>query len=296
MTPTSRVREKRTVLMNSRGSALLWALVSAGVMASMATVMPGYFTQIKKANRHALLRASIVVVKESVMSVLDNEAAWVKTVEANPSLACLRTNGGNCGAGPGGEIEVRHGDNSVFIANSATAGFDLQGRSCNEFNAADGHETCIFQMKVSWECETSPCEATVLPAGFLTAARPRLRLRSTFAYAPRDQAQRNALNIGSPEFTFLFQRGSQSKSLSRYCNAVQGLFNPNTLECDSSLTPRTFDCKDPAQGGADYLWFMGWDANGALMCAPDPKVGVRCPDGSGVTGYDERGFLGCQGF
>lgn len=293
---------------SERGSALIWAIVAAAVMIGVASMLPGMFLQVKKSNREALLRMSAILAKENAMATLGNEAAWAATIlhaSNSGKLDCLRTPGARCPSAGASDISVVEADGNVLISAEPTRGFDLQGAPCNEFDAVNGHETCVFRLQISWSCDDvggGLCAPTETPPDFIAPARPVVRFRGAFQYSPKDRSLLRLINSTTVAYRMDFERGSDTSALAKRCKSFGGVFNSVTLECRSSnAEPDQFDCKDASTPlGADYMWFIGYrrDSSGAIrpLCTRDRKVDVGCRPGTGVTGWNPRGVFGCEPF
>lgn len=280
------------ILNNSHGSALIWTMAVVVCLAVIVSILPGYFTQIDRSYKGEAVKTSASMIKESLMSLLDNDAAWSQTVAHNPQLlACLSISGAVCGPANFGAIRIFDGAGNAFQT-AKNEGFDLSGSKCSTFDANLGDPTCVLQYQVSWPGCSGPCPATVIPTGFLVAANPSINLTGTLIYSPIVRNLIGLINTQSSALSFNFLRGTRSKTLSKFCNSISGIFKQDSMQCQKQLyVPNTFTCVTAAN---PYSWFKGYDSSGTPICQDDINIHFGCHDGAGVVGYTQDGTLQCS--
>jgi hypothetical protein len=191
------------------------------------------------------------------------------------------------------------------------AGYKIDGSACYNFGSATGDE-CPFRLELTWECETggvsSPCPATIFPVGTVVALEPRIRLRGRFLFKPRNPTFDSAINLDTMQINFI--RGTDSKTLSRFCNTIKGRFNQATRTCGAYMDgPDAVDCsvslgRPPINiAGIDYhiVKFAGFVTNpstGATtpICDLDEKLDSYCGAGTAVHRVRPNGTLDCGVF
>ena len=291
------------LFVNQRGSTIIYGLIIAGILGALALVVPTYFQSLSKAVQMERNRTSALLVKESLMSMLDNEAVWAATVNnpANANLACLRTPGATCQPNDFGLIQIFQADGTSFIDNAPETGIDTRGEKCTTLAVEGVDDSCLFRMRVTWECPlnaTGSCDPTTLEAGQLTAAQPKVRLKAAFEFVGRSSQDVMPLQSETQNkvsrYSIDFIRGGQKKNVAGFCQSVNGLFDPTSSTCKSTVSPsKSFNCKDIVGGPA---WFVGFSADGTPICAKDSNTQVQCPEGTAIVGYYTSGDFACGPF
>ncbi len=280
-------------MLNARGSALLNVLFATTIVGMITLMAASYFKDLEKKSQQDAVRAQATTVKESLLSLLDNDAAWAKIVALNPSLNCLQVDGIPCD--PTGPVVLYEADGTLLGGTAATDGFNLNGLYCNTFNAAVGDPSCVFQFVVNVAC-VGPCGNTSKLPGDLIARAPKLTLTSTFTYSSSDPKLRGQLNNNNVAYNFNFLRGSRSQTLAGFCNSLDGIFNSTTMTCQAvGAAPPAFNCT-VAPWGDPHSWFVGFDATGNPICKKDVKVDAGCPPGAAFVGIRADGSWRCGGF
>ena len=278
---------------NQKGSALLWVLGAASIIAVISAALPQFFSSNEQDFKINYAKNSISIVKESLIAMLDNDAVWAETLNRNPSMACLKTAGMTCAAGPQAGINIYDADGSVYLSSAAISGFTFSGEPCNQFNAVIGHATCVLKFNLSWECN-GPCVPTEFNGGVLIANKPGLKLKASFIFSPLQIKLKNLIDKQSTAYTFDFIRGSQSKTLSSYCNSVSGIFNQQTQTCAASnAEPGTFDCTTLM---GPHAFFIGFNLDGTPKCMNSINLNNNCPAGMAIIGYQSDGSIACGTF
>lgn len=275
-----------------KGQALVYVLVVSSIIVAGAYYLRSSMTPEKQMKINSY-KSAAEMIKENVMSALDNDAAWFVTVNKNPTLNCLKTPGATCTSANYGTINVYDGDGVLLLGKNANLGFDLSGKPCNTYKTT-GDKDCIFQFKVKWSCN-GPCSSTSFIPGAIVASGPRVRLEATFAFSPpaNQKKLQNLLYTKKDSYTFNFVRGSKSKTLSQYCNSINGLFNQADSTCKSAISrPYYFDCTSVNP----HSWFVGFKNDGTPICKLDAKLGSVCGTGAAVTGYAADGSIICGAF
>jgi hypothetical protein len=286
-----------------KGSALIIALLAVVTIAILAAILPSMFNQNLKAIRALSARTAALTVKENVMAVIDNDAAWVATLNNptnNGALRCLKINGAVCTAANFQTLEINESDGAPFIQNGANRGFKFDGTPCSTFKAGGITDDCVYKYTITWDCGPGPCKPTKLQAGNPIALEPSVHIKGAFEFSPKENSLAGMVAndptgpLGGPSTYHIdFTRGSQSKTLSKFCNSIDGIFDQQTKECESNLGVKGFDCTTIL---GPQSWFAGFNPDGSPNCIWDPKVNKSCPPGTAVRGYAADGGLVCGGF
>jgi hypothetical protein len=286
-----------SILGQETGSVLLWVLIAATIVPAIIFTLPIFFQQMITAEKTAAVQSSAQMVRDSLQSLVDNDATWAQIVSKHPALGCLTVNGADCGPilnTPGGvAVRLYDGDGNMLSDITPNAGFDITGAPCNTFDPALGSDTCIFQYQLNVKCN-GPCAPTSGIGPAIVASSPSLIITSTFLYSPKDRARLRELKLDSTNYTINYVRGAKANTISNVCNSLQGVFNQQTMTCTApGSRPASFDCRAIA-GPTGF--FAGLKSDGTPDCRPDPKVNTGCPGGQGVVGIDSRGFIICGPF
>ncbi len=282
---------------NESGSAILWVLGAAAVVAVISAALPQLFTANERDFKINHLRNSIPLVKESLIAMLDNDAVWAETLNHNGSLDCLKTAGQICPSGVNGNFDVYDADGTQFLSQSATSGLTLSGKPCDQFDAINGHPTCVLKFDLSWECNGA-CVPTAFDSAVTIANKPALKLKAKLLFSPKDKKIKTLIDEQSTAYTFDVLRGSHTKTLSGFCNSIAGVFNQQTQTCDSSKSePGTFNCVNlmgPLLG--PHSIFVGFNVDGSPKCAASAYVNAYCSAGQAILGYNSDGGIICGAF
>ncbi len=278
---------------NNKGSVLLSVVIVGGLIAAFAMVLPKFYSDNEILFKGNYIRNATSIVKESLIALLDNDAAWAETVNQNPGMACLRTAGAVCPSGPQPGIDIFEGDGSLYLSKVSTSGLTLNGEACNKFDAVNGNSTCVLKYTVTWECN-GPCAATKFDNGVLIANKPNIKLKATLKYSPDLQNLKNLLDTSLNKYTFNFIRGSRSKTLSKFCNTISGVFNQQDQSCSAATAePGDFDCTTLV---GPHAYFIGFRPDGSPKCMNDINLPSSCPAGTAILGYEADGRVNCGPF
>lgn len=263
----------------------------AGAAAAAAFFMLGKDPNMKFAKINNA-RYSAEMIKENLMAMLDNDAVWAKTVEKNPKLACLRAPG-TCNASNFGVIDIYDADGNLVDTTTGSRGYDYSGRPCDRFSLVRPDTTCVFRYTVRWEC-SGACGTTTFVDDLPVAVNPKIRLLGSFEFAAKDPDLKDKLTSKNKAFTFDFVRAAKAKTLSQYCQSIEGIFDQRSGTCKSALsTPDSFDC---TVLNGPHSWFVGFESDGTPICKDDAKLGQACPNGTAMLGYTQDGRIQCGPF
>lgn len=115
------------------------------------------------------LYMNVNLAKRNLLSILQNNTAWVYTINGNGTeFDCLKNITGAL-SDPGCETKnlaagypfiIRNDSDAVYYdpIGSPTAGFDNNGEVCNTFDATNGNPGCPYRASVRWRplCDLGP--------------------------------------------------------------------------------------------------------------------------------------------
>ena len=268
----------------NKGSALTISLVTVAVISAAFIGVYSIFLQAEKSALRILTKSSAMMIKESMMSLIANDAAWSETIARNANLACLRAAGAVCDPASVGTFSLFDGaGNVVFDSTNAAAGFDLTGASCSSFPS----QACPFRFEFRIDCGVLGCAPTLLSAGQIVPPQPNVDVVGRMQVEP----SRNWMNLAlTGPYAFQFSRTSPTRSLSSVCAKMGGTYNSVTEDCTSPVSaPPSFTCPRGTM-------FQGFQVNGLPNCSVDRRFNTSCPVGTAVLGYVSDGSIICGSF
>src|SRR3989338_2175996 len=196
-----------TKLKNSKGFSLIEVLISAGLMALVASGMIGLVTSMNKEQNNQYRLSALRELKTRFQFLISDQGSWNKTLErmysaGDPLAVCIRDQV-TCAALIGVVSDLTLHDNAgnpYFVPPANTlvspswpgnsAGFSDKGSPCTGFNGNTGAgvDTCPFTYKVVWE-----------PICTGTCINPLIRVTVRLIYNPGSKAP--ALPLGSGNLT-----------------------------------------------------------------------------------------------
>ena len=266
-------------------SAVTVALVISG-MAVMPLVFRFVSDQVSL-QKDVGMQMQLQGLISNIVSTLDNDTAWAKTIASNPGMACLASGGSVCGAGNFGLIDVILANGVPIVSSAASAGFDAFGRPCNAFDAVNGHRECEFRIEMRWNCGGGACAPTAFTPPYPIATAPLITFAGTVLYSPNDPddpQKKHRLKQSALDFSFV--RTNQRDSITSACRAMGGVFDQNTNTC---IVLKGGSCPNTHTMG-------GFDAGGNVVCRPLPFLDYRCPSDNAVVGVAANGNLRCYAF
>lgn len=276
--------------LNNRGSVLEIALIIGAVISIVGYALVSQYLSLNRDQKRIMASYNLQMISENIQAVALNDGNWASTLANNPSLACLRTPGGNCGGGAGGPINLYLADGTRFTSTSANEGFDWNGNPCNTFDAINGDSKCVFQYRVTWSCRNNPCGPTEFSGvNDVIATKPEIRLTGKATFSPAKNG--NAFTLGtedsptsSSKYSFSVIRGDKSGSVAEGCKSLGGYLTKDGL---CSIVSSAVECPD-----GQYMKGIN-PVDGSLDCRPFPFKDTRCNQGDGVTGIYPDGRLRC---
>lgn len=162
------MNNKRRIV-NNHGLTLLEVLVAVSIVMTTIVLSFGVIASINKQSKHSEVVAQILVFRNNIVNTLRNKNVWASIVKNNPSMICIK-DFSDC-RGEGG---LTSGEFNIYLENdvlsyssaSATQGFDLNGKVCEDFvgTGATGNIQCPIKLKLYWFPVCHPTENCIKPA------------------------------------------------------------------------------------------------------------------------------------
>lgn len=148
---------------------MIEALIAVNLIGISIYFGSSAINQLTKIKANSQLYTNVNLAKRNLTSILQNNTAWINTINGNGTeFDCLKNiTGALTDTGcevknvAGGYPFVIYDDsNGVYYdaLNSATTGFDNKGEVCNTFDSVNGNPGCPYRATVRWRplCDFSP--------------------------------------------------------------------------------------------------------------------------------------------
>jgi len=237
------------VIKDERGFGLIEVIIVAAIISIIALGIGTMISDMFAAQQKTSQVGSLNSIRSRLIETLNSPNHWQATVDHTSntaSLGCLRDGTGDCTTGTTGLINIiETGPTVVYNSGTATAGYRLDGTTCNTFSTSSPDPTCPFRWEISWTatCTSGPCKTPDIDVEgqFLYAAGPKLVLGGGF---------------NPTTYSFEFRRGAQATRsetvIARYVSP--GNTAGTTTEpglCNAGWTQRLLsEVSDPANIGA----------------------------------------------
>ncbi len=283
------------------GFTLIEALIAVNLIGLSIYFGSSTIGQITKMKVNAQLYMNVNLAKRNLISILQNNTAWLYTINGNGSeFDCLKNITGKL-SDPGCEgksnpagypFTIYSDSNAIYYdpINSATAGFDNNGEVCNTFDAANGNPSCPYRATVRWR---PVCDM----AGGVKCHQPAIEIFGEI------QVKRNTavFNIQKSNYSYQLIRPfvncpvqavdfkTASLQWTNFPVTGQGFINGSYLTVQPAAAPgdgfvyatQVFSCDDHILNFRQHINIAGGftkdDAqNIASVCISDPNQGNLC--------------------
>lgn len=146
---------------SSSGFTLIEALIAVNLIGISIYFGSTAITQLTKMKSNSQLYMNVNLAKRNLVSILQNNTAWVYTINGNGAeFDCLKNITGTI-SDPGCEVKsdpagypfiIYTDSNAVYYdpINNPTAGFDNKGDVCNTFDSVNGNPACPYRAWLKW--------------------------------------------------------------------------------------------------------------------------------------------------
>ncbi len=159
---------------NSKGSVVVLALVATLAVSLIASVVGGYFLNLRKQQNRLNLINSLSLIQANILDTISSDSAWFITKTNNAPASNLNPNPFKLYDGAG---------TLIYDSTSATSGFTITGAPCQNWSSG-GSSSCPLRLLLSWK-QVAQCNLDVVPA---------FQITGSYSYAPGDAANRFELN------------------------------------------------------------------------------------------------------
>ncbi len=276
-----KLNQNGNIMFMAMGFAALVALISIGILSTV-----GAAKKVKKTGVIFDYQAIQLILSQAA-AVIENDQAWLATVQANPNMSCLLSNSAPC---PMTEqvITLKNGFVSAAGGSSnlstpgGSEGFDKNSLICNEYNSAGGHSKCVYAIRVSWQPDcVAPC-VSVKSATNLFARSPKQRLKVDVVFNSNSDSRPAEISLLKTQSSFI--RGQFSSSVQSFCNSIPGKVSAGGLVCQFN-----YNATDCLSGGGRMVDYV--DVDGNVVCKRPAMFGngtdnAKCDDGSAMVGVE----------
>lgn len=160
----------RVLKTDERGFWLVQSLVGITLFALVTTLVAGYFRDSFKSLQKSLTQESAKMIHKNIFNSLSSSQAFLLTVQDadNSDMQCLDPTvipAIPCVANPAGYVfRLRNAANEIIMDNDATSGININGETCDTYNAASGNIHCPFKYELTWKPLCPPVGACMNPA------------------------------------------------------------------------------------------------------------------------------------
>ena len=271
-----KINQDGNIMFMALGFMALIALISIGILSTV-----GAAKKVKKSGVIFDYQA-IQLILSQASAVIENDRAWLATIQANPNMSCLLNTATPC---PVAEQVITLKNGFSPAAGSSTSlsspggseGFDKNSLICNQYNSTTGHGKCVYAIRVSWQPDcVAPC-LSVKSATDLFAKSPKQRLKIDVVFNSDKDARPAEISLLKTQPVFI--RGQLSSSVQSFCNSIPGKISAGGLVCQFNYNQR--DCSAVNSGMVDSV-----DVNGNVICkTPEMFSGrMTCGTGSAAVG------------
>lgn len=284
------------------GFTLIEALIALNLIGISIYFGSSAISQLTKVKTNAQLYMNVNLSKRNLISMLQNNTAWVYTINGNGAeFDCLKNITGGLGdAGcevkndPNGYPFVLYNDSNMVYydpVGSATAGFDNKGEVCNTYDSTNGNPACPYRAQVRWRpiCSFAPGVKCHQPAIEITGLIEIKRSTNVFAIQKTNytfQVIRPYVNCPTIPINFL----ASSANWTQNPSPSSGIINATYLTTTNTTAPpgmafeftsNIYSCEDRSLNFRQAMQITGSalpeDANNvSTVCFSDPNQSNKC--------------------
>lgn len=189
---------------NERGFGLIEVIIVAAIISIIALGIGTMISDMFAAQQKTSQVGNLNSIRARLIETLNSPAHWTETINHtsnDTSLGCLREGTAACATGFSSAFNiVETGPTVLFPAATATAGFRLDGTTCNTFSTVTPDPLCPFRWDITWV-------ATCTGAG--TCKTPDIQVLGAFRYAAGAKVNFGG-GFNPATYSFDFRRGAQA--------------------------------------------------------------------------------------
>ncbi|GEM_PF-5818955 len=293
---------KKCFKSSKSGFTLIEALIAVNLIGISIYFGSSAINQLTKIKANSQLYTNVNLAKRNLISILQNNTAWINTINANGTeFDCLKNITGSLADG-GCELKsaaagypfiIYNDSNGIFYdpLNSSTAGFDNKGDVCNTFDGVNGNPACPYRATVRWRpiCDFSPGVKCFQPAIEIFGEIAIKKNTSAFAIQKTSYAyQIIRPYVNCPAQAINFQ--TTSAQWAENPAASSGTINGAYLTTTDAATPpnmyfeyqtQVFSCDDHTLNFKNRINISGGASatdpeNTSTVCLTDPNQSNLC--------------------
>lgn len=188
-------------LKSERGFGLIEVIVVAAIISIIALGIGTMISDMFAAQQKTSQVGNLNSIRARLIETLNSPAHWAETVNHTSNttaLGCLRVATANCVTGFSAPFNViETGPTVVYSSATATAGFRLDGTTCNTFSTTSPDPSCPFRWDIQW---TATCTAG-------NCKQPDIRIQGNFLYAAGAKVNFGG-GFNPATYSFDFRRGA----------------------------------------------------------------------------------------
>lgn len=212
-------------------------------------------------------------IKNKLINALNSKPSWDLTTSRNNIYPLAGTTITN----PPKINVYDHNTNSIiFNSTNENAGFNEMGNSCDNFNAVEGNDNCMFRYEVTLKKVTSNAGQYVVTVH----ADLKFKARTT----------KIAFNSQKAQFSFDHVIGVDQAAAQDICDSIGGIFNQTEHTCTKQLTVS-------AACSGENQTYQGQAPGTQGACGSTRMPEKSCPTGQYLYGYNpETRTILCRNF
>lgn len=191
------------VIKNERGFGLIEVIIVAAIISIIALGIGTMISDMFAAQQKTSQVGNLNSIRSRLIETLNSPAHWTATMNHSSndaSLGCLRVATANCATAFTSPFNVVETGGVLYSSATATAGFRLDGTTCNTFSTAAPDPTCPFRWNISW---VATC------TGAANCKTPDIQIIGQFQYAAGAKVNFGG-GFNPATYSFDFRRGAQA--------------------------------------------------------------------------------------
>ena len=203
----------KTNLNRSDGSAITTALILVTVILALSGTLLSSLSRMKLYKPESkTFGLAVDIAQKQILTILESDAAWNRTIVSNPSMACINDAVTDC-SNVYQDFALYLPNGLVFLQNTGAQGFSKRGYYCQTYDGGAGDATCVFKIKLQWRCLDTPC---VNPE----TKKTRISIQMSYYRSVGGDGVAAEQNISNLNYQIL--RGNISGSIKASCEAMGG--------------------------------------------------------------------------
>ena len=267
----------KTILKRADGSAITTALILVTVILALSGALLSSLSRLKFYKPESkTFGLAVDIAQKQILTILESDAAWNRTIASNPSMACINDAVTNC-PNVYQNFDLYLPAGPVFLQNTGAQGFSKRGYYCQTYDGGAGDSTCVFKIKLQWRCLDAPCVSPV-------TKKTRISIQLSYFRSVGGDGAATEQNLSNLNYQIL--RANISGSIKASCEAMGGRLEEGGAHC------RIFPAANYNCVTSSGRHMVDRIQGGNVICSNPVGFGdgtnpFKCDPGSAVTGYVE---------